>query len=97
MPLTTTAAAKQLSDFNSQGTVLGGSGVNPVTGLADKISFFGAAPALQPTAGGLVTTVAAGSVTSVFVNTTFSGAIGTTAYTVTDIVAALKTLGLIKS
>jgi hypothetical protein len=40
-------------------------------------------------------TVAAGSVTTVFVNTTFDGSTGSKAYTVGDIVAALKKLGVL--
>lgn len=61
------------------------------------VGFFGVTPASQPTASTNVHTVAAGSTTAAYVNTTYDGSIGTTAYTVGDIVAALKTLGLIKS
>ncbi|HQU07385.1 MAG TPA: hypothetical protein PL140_09155 [Ferrovaceae bacterium] len=61
------------------------------------VGFFGATPAPQPTALDNTHTVAAGSTTAVYTNTTFDGSIGTTAYTVGDIVAALKTLGIIKS
>ena len=39
--------------------------------------------------------VAAGSTTTVFVNTTFDGSIGSTAFTVGDIVAALKKVGIL--
>lgn len=90
-------AAKQLSDFNSQGTTLGNPGTNAVNGLPDKISFFGATPVVQPGSATNVHTVAIGATTNVFTNTTFDGSIGSTAYTVGDLVAALKTLGLIKS
>ena len=62
-----------------------------------KAGFFGATPAAQPTAATNAHTVGAGATTSVFTNTTFDGSIGSTAYTVGDLVAALKTLGLIKS
>lgn len=88
-------AAKQLSDGNSQGTVLGQTGTMP-SGSADKIAFFGATPVVQPASPtGNVHTPALGSVTNVFVNTTFDGSIGTTAYTIGDLVIALKNLGLI--
>lgn len=88
-------AAKQLSDGNSQGTVLGQTGVMP-SGTADKIAFFGATPVVQPASPtGNVHTPTAGTTTSVFVNTTFDGSIGTTAYTIGDLVIALKNLGLI--
>ena len=61
------------------------------------LGFFGATPATQPTSAGNTTTTAAGSTTAVYVNTTFPGASGSTAYTVGDIVTALKALGLLKS
>jgi hypothetical protein len=46
---------------------------------------------------GNVHTVAAGSVTAVFTNTTFDGSIGSKAYTVGDVVAALKKAGILAS
>jgi hypothetical protein len=61
------------------------------------VGFFGATPETQPTASTNVHTVAAGSTTAAYVNTTYDGSIGSTAYTIGDVVAALKTLGLIKS
>lgn len=61
----------------------------------DKNAFYGATPIVQPTAAANVHTVTAGSTTTVFVNTSFDGTIGSTAYTVGDLVAALKNLGLI--
>lgn len=92
----TSAAPRQLSDGNSQGTQLGQAGTNPNTGTGDKVGFFGATPVVQPASPAAnVHTVAAGSTTSVFVNTTFDGSIGSTAYTVGDIVVALKNLGLL--
>jgi len=45
-PTTVTAAPRQLSDGNSQGTILGQT-LNSL-GLPDKISFFGATPVTQP-------------------------------------------------
>jgi len=90
-------APKQLSDGNSQGTVLGQAGTTP-SGTTDKIGFFGATPVVQPASpAGNVHTPTAGSTTAVFVNTTFDGSIGSTAYTIGDLVVALKHLGLIAS
>lgn len=89
------AAPKALSDGNTQGTL-----VNPAldsAGAAAKLGFFGTTPIAQPTPTNGVTTIAAGSTTSVFVNTTFAGSIGSTAYTVYDIVDVLKKLGLLKA
>jgi len=60
------------------------------------IGFYGATPIAQPSSpSGNTHTVTAGSTTSVFVNTSFDGGISGTAYTIGDIVAALKNLGLI--
>lgn len=61
----------------------------------DPVGFFGATPVAQPSSAGNTHTVTAGSTTAVYTNTTFDGGTGTTAYTVGDIVLALKTLGLI--
>jgi len=59
------------------------------------LSFFGVTAVGQQTAAGNTTTSAAGSTTAVYTNTTFTGGSGSTAYTVGDVVKALKALGLI--
>lgn len=95
MPTQTTVTFRILSDGNTQGTI-----VNTATdsaGNPSKLGFFGTTPVAQPTPAGNVTTVAAGSTTTVFVNTSFSGGTGATAYTVGDLVAVLKAHGLIKA
>lgn len=83
-------APRQLSDGNILGTVLGQS-------VTDLISFYNATPVAQATPAGNTHTVAAGATTTVFTNTTFDGGTGTTAYTVGDLVAILKGLGLLKA
>lgn len=65
------------------------------TATTQKIGFFNVAPVVQPSSTGAVATTAAGSTTTVFVNTTFTGGSGATAYTVADIIGALKSLGLL--
>lgn len=80
-------AINQIGDGSAEG----------IQAPATKAGFFGATPAAQPTAATNVHTVAAGATTGVFTNTTFDGSIGVTAYTIGDVVAALKTLGLIAS
>ena len=93
--VSTTDGPYQLSDGNSLGTVLGQ--LLTAAGIGDKIGFFGGTPVSQPSSAGNTHTVAAGATTTVFTNTTFDGGTGTTAYTVGDLVLALKNLGLIAS
>lgn len=59
------------------------------------LGFFGAATVAQPVAAGVVAGFVAGAGAAVLDDSTFTGAVGATAYTIGDIVAALKTLGLI--
>lgn len=66
-----------------------------VTGVA-QLGFFGVATVAQPTASG-ATGFVVGAGTPATSTSTFTGGIGTTAYTVGDVVAALKRLGLIVS
>ena len=91
----TTDGPNQLSNGNSLGTIFGQA--TTAAGVGDKIAFYGATPVVQPTSAGNTHTVAAGSTTAVYTNTTFDGGTGTTAYTIGDIVAALKAMGLIAS
>jgi len=93
-------AIQQLDDGRSDGSNFGNNAPNN-TG-SPKISFFGGqsttgGPVALQTPGGNTHTVTAGATTSVFTNTTFDGSIGSTAYTVGDIVAVLKVLGLLKA
>ncbi len=64
------------------------------TATTQKLGFFNATPAVQPVANTDTTTGAAGSVTGVFLNTTFTGG-GTAAYTIGGVIKSLKALGLL--
>lgn len=85
-----TSNLRQLSSGSTDGITMGLS-------ATDKISFFGQTTGTQPTTTTNVHTVAAGATTAVYTNTTFDGSIGSTAYTLGDVVRALKLLGLIAS
>lgn len=82
-----------LTDVNvalgtSTGTILG-------TATTQKLGFYGTTAIVQPTANGTQATAAAGSTTNVFLNTTMTGGVGSTGYTVGDVVKCLKQSGLI--
>lgn len=87
---TITAGPRQLSDQNPIGTILGAS-------LTDDIGFYGLAQGVPQATPALVTTgYTAGSGTAVTIDGKFTGNVGTTAYTIGDLVAILKGLNLIK-
>jgi hypothetical protein len=65
------------------------------TATSQKIGFFNATPVVQPATTGTTTGTSGGSGTALHANATFTGGVGSTAYTVGDIVKALKTLGLL--
>lgn len=65
------------------------------TATSQKIGFFNATPVVQPATTGTVTGFTAGTGTAVLDDSTFTGNTGATAYTVGDIVRALKTLGFL--
>lgn len=93
MPLTT--SNEKVIPVTTDGTLL--CPALDANGNPAKMAAYGGTPAAQPAAATNVHTVAAGATTAVYVNTTFDGSIGTTAYTIGDLVAALKTLNLIKN
>ena len=63
-------------------------------GSAALVGFFGATPVVQPPAGAASQTMTVGTGTPVLAGSTFVGS-GTAAYTIDDIVKALKALGLL--
>ena len=65
------------------------------TATSQKIGFFNQAPVVQPAGTGTVTGFTAGSGTAVLDDSTFTGNTGSAAYTIGDIVKALKDLGLL--
>jgi hypothetical protein len=81
---------RQLSDQNPIGTIFGAS-------VTDNIGFYGLTQGVpQATPTGYATFQTAGSTTGLFVNSATTGGVGTTQYTVGDLVAILKGLNLIK-
>lgn len=79
-----------VGDGSPEGEVLGRSG--------GKIGFYGlATPVAQHSTTGTTTGFTAGSGTAAKDDSTFTGNTGSTAYTIGDIVKALKTCGLIAS
>ena len=81
----TFAAGKNIITAGA-GTQIGGSG--------NKIGFFDAAPVVQQAGAGETTGWVSVGGTAVESNDTFTGNIGSTAYTINDVVKALKNLGL---
>jgi len=84
----TLADAKNISVGTTTGTKIG-------TDATQKIGFFNATPIAQPSSTGETSGFTAGSGTSVNDDSTFTGNVGSTAYTIGDIVKHLKNLGLL--
>ena len=79
---------------------LGGTtGTKIGTATSQKLGFFNSAPVVQQTGAGTLVTGATAVNTAIPVSaaSTFTGNVGLTTYTISEIVAALKTLGLIAS
>lgn len=70
-------------------------GVKIGTAITQKLGFYDAAPVAQQATTGTTTGFTAGSGTAAKDDSTYTGGSGTKAYTVGDIVLALKNLGLL--
>ena len=64
------------------------------TATTQKLAFFNSTPVVQPNGTGETTGFTAGAGTAVNDDSTFTGNVGATAYRVSDVVKALKNLGL---
>ena len=67
------------------------------TAASQKLGFYNATPVIQPSVTGTTTGFTAGSGTAVQSGSTFTGGTGTKAYTIGDIVKALKSLGIMET
>lgn len=65
------------------------------TSTSQKLAFYNSAPVVQPAGTGTVTGFTVGTGTGVNDDSTFTGNTGSAAYTIGDIVKALKDLGLL--
>lgn len=66
------------------------------TATSQKLGFYNATPVIQQAGTGVTTAgFVAGAGAAVLVDSTFTGNIGSTAYHISDVVAALKNLGLL--
>lgn len=65
------------------------------SGVASRLGFFNAGPVPLQTAGGVVAGFVENAGITVRHNSTFTGGVGATAYTLGDVVAALKQYGLL--
>jgi hypothetical protein len=74
-----------------------GTGTKIGTATSQKLGFFNAAPVVQQAGTGETTGVSGGSGTNIHANATFTGNVGSAAYTISDVVKALKNLGLLAS
>lgn len=75
---------------NTTGTKIG-------TATGQKLGFFNATPVVQRSTTGTTTGFTAGAGTAVLSDSTFTGSVGSTAYTIGDVVRALKELGFLAS
>jgi hypothetical protein len=72
-----------------------GTGTKIGTATGQKLAFYNATPVVQQAGTGETTGVSGGSGTNIHANATFTGNVGSAAYTISDVVKALKNLGLL--
>jgi len=91
-----TTFAGGISIANAKNVAVGtGTGTKFGTATSQKIGFFNATPIVQPATTGTTTGFTAGAGTAVLSDSTFTGNTGASAYTIGDVVRALKTLGFL--
>lgn len=88
--------ASLVSSPNVGASPSGASGYEMGQSPSNPQGFFGAVPVVQPSnPSGNIHTVVAGAGAAVKVDSSFDGSLGSSAYTIGDLVIALKNLGLI--
>ena len=88
--LSTSQNADVLTGGDDFGCIVGGT-------VNETVGFYGAHGVSQQTAGDVTTGFTANTGTAVLSGSTFTGDVGSTAYTIGDIVATLKNLNIIVS
>jgi hypothetical protein len=91
-----TFAGLTISDTGNR-VLATGTGTQIGTATNQKLGLFNATPVAQQAGTGETTGASGGSGTIVHTNGTFTGNVGSAAYTISDIVKALKNLGLLAS
>lgn len=91
-------SAPNIEGTSNPGVITGGVfGAQVGKSITEAVGFYGSAGAVQHSTTGNVTGFVAGSGTASKSDSVWAGASGATAYTVGDIVTALKALGLLKA
>lgn len=86
-----------LGQFLSVTSTFTGGTVTGATTFSGNVGFYGESAQAQPSSAGETTGFTAGAGTSVLDDSTFTGNVGTIAYTISDVVKHLKALGLLDS
>lgn len=98
LPLSGGVLTGDVTLSDSVNLILGSSsGTKIGTATSQKLSFFNNSPVVQPSSTGQTAGFTAGGGSAAKDDSTFTGGVGTKAYTTGDIVRHLKNLGLIAS